>query len=76
MLDVRKCGTCLWKGVPEALVLIRKWGRIRQESYCGTRSASDSRLSSLTLISRQCKSRPLIGNMMLSICLRQSRERG
>lgn len=36
MLDVRKCGTCLWKGVPETPVLIRKWGRIRQESYCGT----------------------------------------
>lgn len=34
--------------MPETPVLIRKWGRIRQESYCGTWSASDSRLSSLT----------------------------
>lgn len=67
---------CLRKGVPETPVLMRKWGRVRQESSCGTWSASDSRLSSFTLIRRQRKSTPLIGNMTLSICLHQSREQG
>lgn len=75
MCDVREYGACLWMGVPETLVLI-KVGEDEARELWRDLERLGFQLSSLTLISRQCKSRPLIGTMMLSICLPQSREQG
>ena len=62
--------------VPEAQDASKEGGRKRQERYRQIWRASNSRLRSLSLIIRQCKSMPLIRNITLSIYLQQSREKG